>query len=60
MPSFGSTQSPSLQKMDMSKGRNYGSGKSFSFGNIAGDPFWLGSIGIGIVSPLWRLVWSLQ
>lgn len=49
MVSFGSAQSPSLQKMDMAHAR-YGGGKSFSFGNIAGDPFWLGSIGIGIVS----------
>ncbi|KXS98797.1 hypothetical protein AC578_2061 [Pseudocercospora eumusae] len=47
MPTFGSnTNSPSLQKMEMSNGR-YG-GKKFAFGNIAGDPFWLGTIGIGI------------
>lgn len=49
MPSVGSIHnSPDLQKMDMS-GNRYG-GKKFSFGNIAGDPFWLGTIGIGIVS----------
>lgn len=50
MPSFGSTQhSPSLQKMEMG-GRYTGTNKKFAFGNIAGDPFWLGTIGIGIVS----------
>lgn len=49
MPSFGSTaNSPSLQKMEM--GGRYSPGKKFAFGNIAGDPFWLGTIGIGIVS----------
>ncbi|KAF2159394.1 hypothetical protein M409DRAFT_71061 [Zasmidium cellare ATCC 36951] len=47
MPSFGSnTNSPSLQKMEM--GGRYTGGKKFAFGNIAGDPFWLGTIGIGI------------
>jgi SHO1 osmosensor len=50
MPSPGGYQSPSsLQKMDMGNGR-YSGAKGFSMGNIAGDPFWLGSIGIGIVS----------
>lgn len=52
MPNFGSSanNSPSLQKMEMSNNGRYSGGKKFNFGNIAGDPFWLGSIGIGIVS----------
>lgn len=56
MPSFGSNNSPSLQKMEMNNAR-YSSGKRFSFGNIAGDPFWLGTIGIAIVSPI-RHTWQ--
>ncbi|EGP88856.1 unnamed protein product [Zymoseptoria tritici ST99CH_1A5] len=46
MPSPGGYHSPSLQKMEVGNGR-YSGGKGFSMGNIAGDPFWLGSIGIG-------------
>lgn len=56
MPSFGSTNtgSPELSKMEINHAR-YGAntnngGKRFNFGNIAGDPFWLGTIGIAIVS----------
>ncbi|CAK4030269.1 High osmolarity signaling sho1 [Lecanosticta acicola] len=49
MPAFGSnhTASPELQKMEMGHSR-YGGGKRFSIGNIVGDPFWLGTIGIAI------------
>ncbi|KAK4624125.1 High osmolarity signaling protein SHO1A [Fulvia fulva] len=49
MPSFGGSDnsSPALQKMDMGNGGRYAA-KRFDFGHIAGDPFWLGTIGIGI------------
>ena len=51
MPSFGSSNnsSPALQKMEMGNGGRYAA-KRFDFGHIAGDPYWLGTIGIGIVS----------
>ncbi|KAM3416184.1 hypothetical protein BST61_g7790 [Cercospora zeina] len=60
MPSFGSgTNSPSLQKMEMGGHGRYNTGRGFSLGNIAGDPFWLGSIGIGIAGWLIAFVSSI-
>lgn len=48
MPSFGSN-SPSLKKMEYNT-RGTKGGATFNFGNIAGDPFSLATIGIGFVS----------
>lgn len=51
MTDFGRETPPSLRKMDMGdNGNRFGSKPSFSIGNIAGDPFWLGTIGIALVS----------
>lgn len=43
--------------MEMGGHGRYNAGRGFSLGNIAGDPFWLGSIGIGIVSECARTLW---
>ncbi len=54
MPSYGSLHSPSLRKMEHSRGQ-YGSRKGISIGNIIGDPFALATISISAVSkPLLR------
>lgn len=49
MIGFGDNTPPSIRKMEMG-GNRYGSKPSFSMSNIAGDPFWLGTIGIAAVS----------
>lgn len=48
MPSYGSLHSPSLRKMENSRG-SYGR-KGINMGNIIGDPFALATISIGAVS----------
>lgn len=52
MPGFGSSDSPSLRKMELNKGGyGGGGGRGFSFANIAGDPFSLATLGIAVVGP---------
>ena len=50
MPSFGTSRSPSLKKMDYNNGRYSGGAGKFSMGHIFGDPVSLATIGIAIVS----------
>ena len=49
MPSYDSVNSPSLRKMEANRRDTYSSRKRFDMGNIAGDPFALATISIGIV-----------
>ena len=49
MPPYGSLGSPSLRKMDHSRGQ-YGRRNGISIGNIIGDPFALATISISAVS----------
>lgn len=49
MPSYGSTASPSIRKMESGFGSNQ---RKFEIGRIIGDPFALATISIGIVRSL--------
>ncbi|KAF2139033.1 uncharacterized protein K452DRAFT_79813 [Aplosporella prunicola CBS 121167] len=57
MPSYGSLDSPSLQKMEHRQ--SYGGRARFSFGNIIGDPFALATISISILAWIITLVGSI-
>ncbi|TLD22155.1 hypothetical protein PspLS_08265 [Pyricularia sp. CBS 133598] len=46
MPSYGSLHSPSLRKMEHSRGQYGGGRKGMSLGNVIGDPFALATISI--------------
>ena len=51
MPSFGSSDSPSLRKMEMNNNGRFGGGseRKFNMGHILGDPFSLATISIAMV-----------
>ncbi|OAA60234.1 high osmolarity signaling protein [Niveomyces insectorum RCEF 264] len=50
MPSYGSLHSPSLRKMEQSRGPQYGRRKGISVSNIIGDPFALATISISALA----------